>query len=118
MSLPSRSIQSPRPVDPPRSSESFRPLRTRRALGRAARAGGRGPFQFHVNLQFVLFLRIEELERHGLGGLNQELPLARQDLREIDRTPATPAPKATRDFESSSLLSRSLYLKIDSWTSR
>src|SRR5438876_12242065 len=86
MSLPSRSIQSPRPVDPPRSSESFRPLRTRRALGRAPRAGGRGPFQFHVNLQFVLFLRIEELERHGLGGLIQVLPLAWQALRDIERT--------------------------------
>src|SRR5205809_5766785 len=96
MSLPSRTSQSPKPVDPPLSTESFRPLRTRRALGRAQRAGGRGPFQFHVNLQFVLFLRIEELGRRGLGGLNQELPLARQDLREIDRPPAHSCPQGDK----------------------
>src|SRR6266508_6714038 len=92
MSFPSRSIQSPKTVDPPRSSDSFRPFRTGRAFGLATCEVGGGPFQFHVDFELVLFLCVEELERHGLGGRHQKLLQARQDLGEIDRTWAQSRP--------------------------
>src|SRR3989441_9740898 len=99
MSLPSQSIQSPKPVDPPRSAVRSQALRTRCGFGARSCRAGRSPFQFHVDFEFVLFLGVEELEGDRIGRLDQNLLLVSwQDLGEIDRTPTQTFPdrKSTR----------------------
>src|SRR5438552_15619270 len=93
MSLPSRSIQFPESVQPPRSERAPRLFRGLRDLAPRTCRVDRSPLQFHVDLQFVLLFGVEELERHGLGRLNEDLLLSRQDLGEIDRTPSHSVPR-------------------------
>src|SRR5205809_5828512 len=94
MSLPSRSIQFPESVQPPRSERAPGAFRGLRDLAPGTCRVDRSPLQFHVDLQFVLLLGVEKLERHGLGRLNQGFLLSRQDFRKIDGTPTQSFPQS------------------------